>query len=145
MAEARAEARDSFGIDTVFVEKFLPSPKHVEVQILADRLGSVTHLPERDCTIQQKHQKIVEIAPAVSVPNVTRHNMRAAAVRLATHVKYEKAATLEFTQPVRVASFNFFETRQSLLAQSFALSGAQGFRRESPLAQACPSHRFFLA
>lgn len=107
LAEARAEAKDSFGIDTVFVEKFLPSPKHIEVQILADRHGSVTHLLERDCTIQHKHQKIVEIAPAVSVPKITRHNMHAAAVRLATHVKYENAATVEFL--VQDDDFYFIE------------------------------------
>lgn len=86
--EARSEAKDSFGIDTVFLEKFLPSPKHIEVQILADKHGNVVHLLERDCTIQRKHQKIIEIAPAVSVPYSTRQRMHEAAVQLAKHVKY---------------------------------------------------------
>lgn len=90
LREARLEAKDSFGIDTVFVEKFLPNPKHIEVQILADKHGNVVHLLERDCTIQRKHQKIIEIAPAVSVPYATRKKMHDAAVKLAKHVKYGK-------------------------------------------------------
>ena len=83
-------------MDTVFVEKFLPSPKHIEVQILADKHGNVIHLLERDCTIQRKHQKIIELAPATSVPKHTRLGMQDAAVRLCQFVKYENAATVEF-------------------------------------------------
>ncbi|KAI1110459.1 pyruvate carboxylase [Nemania sp. NC0429] len=107
LREARLEAKDSFGIDSVFVEKFLPNPKHIEVQILADGHGNVVHLLERDCTIQRKHQKIVEIAPAVSVPFATRKKMHDAAVKLAKHVKYENAATVEFL--VQDDDFYFIE------------------------------------
>ncbi|KAI3318462.1 pyruvate carboxylase [Xylariaceae sp. AK1471] len=96
LQEARSEARDSFGVDSVFVEKFLPSPKHIEVQILADKQGNVIHLLERDCTIQRRHQKIIELAPAISVSTTLRQQMQAAAVLLAKHVKYENAATVEF-------------------------------------------------
>lgn len=88
LLEARFEAKDSFGVDTVFVEKFLPSPKHIEVQILADKHGNVTHLLERDCTIQRRHQKIIEIAPAVSVSKRMRKKMHDAAVKLAKHIRY---------------------------------------------------------
>lgn len=88
LREARQEAKDSFGVDSVFLEKFLPSPKHIEVQILADKHGNVVHLLERDCTVQRKHQKIVELAPAVSIPEQVRYRMHDAAVRLAKHVRY---------------------------------------------------------
>ncbi|KAJ8124166.1 hypothetical protein ONZ43_g43 [Nemania bipapillata] len=107
LQEARSEAKDSFGIDSVFVEKFLPSPKHIEVQILADKQGNVIHLLERDCTVQRRHQKIIEIAPAVSVPAALRQKIQSAAVRLAKHVKYENAATVEFL--VQDDDFYFIE------------------------------------
>ncbi|KAI1654776.1 pyruvate carboxylase [Daldinia decipiens] len=107
LSEARSEAKDSFGVDAVFVEKFLPSPKHIEVQILADKHGNVAHLLERDCTIQRKHQKIVEFAPAVSVSKETRQKMHDAAVRLSKYVKYENAATVEFL--VQGDEFYFIE------------------------------------
>ncbi|KAI1822015.1 pyruvate carboxylase [Xylaria intraflava] len=107
LQEARSEARDSFGVDSVFVEKFLPSPKHIEVQILADKHGNVIHLLERDCTIQRRHQKIIEMAPAISVSASLRQSMQLAAIRLAKHVKYENAATVEFL--VQGDQFYFIE------------------------------------
>ncbi|KAI8952011.1 pyruvate carboxylase [Xylaria longipes] len=105
--EARSEARDSFGVDSVFAEKFLPSPKHIEVQVLGDKQGNVINLLERDCTIQRKHQKIIEVAPALSIPMAVRQQMQAAAVKLCRHVGYENAATVEFL--VQDNDFYFIE------------------------------------
>ncbi|KAK6866426.1 pyruvate carboxylase-like protein [Apiospora arundinis] len=107
LREARAEAKDSFGVDTVFVEKFLPSPKHIEVQILADEHGNVAHLLDRDCTIQRKHQKIIEMAPAISISQTLRQKMQDAAVRLARYISYRNAATVEFL--VQDDEFYFIE------------------------------------
>ncbi|KAI0154601.1 pyruvate carboxylase [Xylariaceae sp. FL1272] len=107
LEEAKMEARESFGVDGVFAEKFLPSPKHIEVQILGDKQGNVIHLLERDCTIQRKHQKIIELAPAISVSASLRQKMQDAAVKLGRHVEYENAATVEFL--VQGDEFYFIE------------------------------------
>ncbi|KAF1920099.1 pyruvate carboxylase-like protein [Ampelomyces quisqualis] len=93
---ATSEAKAAFGNGTVFVERFLDKPKHIEVQLLGDNLGNVVHLYERDCSVQRRHQKVVEIAPAKDLPVETRDNILADAVRLAQSVKYRNAGTAEF-------------------------------------------------
>jgi pyruvate carboxylase len=93
---AVSEAKSAFGNGTVFVERFLDQPKHIEVQLLGDNLGNVVHLYERDCSVQRRHQKVVEIAPAKDLPVETRDNILADAVRLAQSVKYRNAGTAEF-------------------------------------------------
>ncbi|OAL06600.1 pyruvate carboxylase [Phaeosphaeriaceae sp. SRC1lsM3a] len=93
---ATSEAKSAFGNGTVFVERFLDKPKHIEVQLLGDNLGNVVHLYERDCSVQRRHQKVVEIAPAKDLPVETRDNILADAVRLAQSVKYRNAGTAEF-------------------------------------------------
>jgi len=93
---ATSEAKSAFGNGTVFVERFLDQPKHIEVQLLGDNLGNVVHLYERDCSVQRRHQKVVEIAPAKDLPVETRDNILADAVRLAQSVKYRNAGTAEF-------------------------------------------------
>lgn len=93
---AQSEAAASFGNPAVYIEKFVVQPKHIEVQILADGNGNVVHLFERDCSIQRRHQKIVEIAPAPTLSENTRQTMCDAAVRLMQHVGYSGAATVEF-------------------------------------------------
>ena len=94
--EAKAESQKAFGSDKIFIEKYLTSPKHVEVQVLGDRYGDIVHLYDRDCSVQRRHQKIVEYAPAFTVPETTRKKMLTDAVKLAQHVKYSNAGTLEF-------------------------------------------------
>src|SRR5699024_9223586 len=84
------------GDDKIFIEKYLRSPKHIEVQILADNYGNVVHLYDRDCSVQRRHQKVVEYAPAFTVPEETRKIILDSAVRLARRVGYRNAGTLEF-------------------------------------------------
>jgi pyruvate carboxylase len=95
MKIAASEAGKAFGNPAVFVEKLVERPKHIEVQILADSHGNVLHLFERDCSVQRRHQKVVELAPALTLPTKTRDEMCAAAVRIAQHVNYVNAGTVE--------------------------------------------------
>lgn len=93
---ATSEAKSAFGNGTVFVERFLDKPKHIEVQLLGDNLGNVVHLYERDCSVQRRHQKVVELAPAKDLPVETRDAILNDAVRLAKSVNYRNAGTAEF-------------------------------------------------
>ncbi|KAF2084206.1 pyruvate carboxylase [Saccharata proteae CBS 121410] len=93
---ATSEAKNAFGNGTVFVERFLDKPKHIEVQLLGDNHGNVVHLYERDCSVQRRHQKVVELAPAKDLPQETRDQILADAVKLAKSVNYRNAGTAEF-------------------------------------------------
>ncbi|OCL03663.1 pyruvate carboxylase [Glonium stellatum] len=93
---ATSEAKSAFGNGTVFVERFLDRPKHIEVQLLGDNLGNVVHLYERDCSVQRRHQKVVELAPAKDLPQEVREAILNDAVRLAKSVNYRNAGTAEF-------------------------------------------------
>ena len=93
---ATSEAKSAFGNGTVFVERFLDKPKHIEVQLLGDNHGNVVHLYERDCSVQRRHQKVVELAPAKDLPRETRDAILADAVKLARSVSYRNAGTAEF-------------------------------------------------
>ncbi|KAJ3218945.1 pyruvate carboxylase [Clydaea vesicula] len=93
---AVAEATSAFGDGTVFLERFLVKPRHIEVQLLGDSQGNVVHLFERDCSIQRRHQKVVEMAPAASLNNTTLQNILNDAIKIAKHVKYRNAGTAEF-------------------------------------------------
>ena len=95
-AEARDESKKAFGDDQIFVEKYLRSPKHIEVQILGDEYGNVVHLYDRDCSVQRRHQKVIEYAPAFSVPDEVRQEIFDASIRLAKKVGYKNVGTLEF-------------------------------------------------
>ena len=92
----RSEAEKAFGCGDIFIEKYLVEPKHIEVQVLADEYGNCYHLGERDCSLQRRYQKVVEFAPAWSVPEELREKIRADAVKIAKYVKYVNAGTLEF-------------------------------------------------
>ena len=94
--EAKNESKKAFGDDQIFVEKYLRSPKHIEVQVLGDKYGNVVHLFDRDCSVQRRHQKVVEYAPAFSVPEETRQVIFDSAIRLCKRVNYLNAGTLEF-------------------------------------------------
>lgn len=93
---AKSEAKSAFGNDEVYVEKFVESPKHIEVQILGDTHGNVVHLYERDCSVQRRHQKVVEIAPSVSLGDALREKICDAAVQLSKRIEYVNAGTVEF-------------------------------------------------
>ncbi len=96
LARARREAKAAFGSDEVLVESYVRHPRHVEVQILADSFGNVVHLGERDCSIQRRHQKIVEESPAPLLTDDERSEIHRAAVRLCREVGYQSAGTVEF-------------------------------------------------
>jgi propionyl-CoA carboxylase alpha chain len=101
---ARREAASAFGDPTVFLERYLASPRHVEMQVMADRYGAAVHLLDRDCSLQRRHQKVVEEAPAPDVPDGLRGRMQEAAVSLTRSIGYEGAGTIEFL----VAGDEFF-------------------------------------
>jgi pyruvate carboxylase len=107
--EARNEAGRAFGNSAVFLEKYIPRAKHIEVQILGDRHGNVLHLHERDCSVQRRHQKVVEIAPSVDLDPVVRRELCDAAVRLAVGIGYNNAGTIEFLYDVDKKEWFFIE------------------------------------
>ena len=107
--QARREAGAAFGVPDVFLEKFIRKAKHIEVQLLGDGHGGLVHLHERDCSLQRRHQKIVEIAPAYNLEETLRQAICDAAVRLGRHVRYENAGTVEFLVDDETGKFYFIE------------------------------------
>ncbi|MEQ8153824.1 MAG: pyruvate carboxylase [Clostridiaceae bacterium] len=95
-SSAKNEAKKAFGNDLMFMEKYLEKPKHIEVQVLGDKFGNVVHLHERDCSIQRRHQKVVEFTPAFSLSEEKRAEICNDALKIAKHVNYRGAGTLEF-------------------------------------------------
>ena len=93
---ACSESKKAFGEDIIFIEKYLSNPKHIEVQILGDKSGNIVHLYERDCSVQRRHQKIIEYAPAFSLEDKLRQKICNDAIKIAKHVGYINAGTLEF-------------------------------------------------
>ncbi len=104
---ARSEAKSSFGNENVYIEKFLINPKHIEVQIIGDQYGNVVHLYERDCSIQRRHQKVVEVAPSFDLTTELRDKITGAALKLMKNVGYVNAGTVEFL--VADGKFYFIE------------------------------------
>lgn len=94
--EAKGEAKTAFGDDTIFLEKYIDAPKHIEVQILADNYGNIVHLFERDCSLQRRFQKVVEIAPSATLGQNTKDALYEYSLRIAKHVNYSNAGTVEF-------------------------------------------------
>jgi propionyl-CoA carboxylase alpha chain len=95
-ASCQNEARNSFGDDRIFIEKFVQEPRHIEIQVLGDSHGNVIYLNERECSIQRRHQKVIEEAPSPFISDATRKAMGEQAVQLAKAVKYQSAGTVEF-------------------------------------------------
>ena len=93
---ARQEAKAAFGNDGIYIEKFVEEPRHIEIQIIGDQQGKVIHLSERDCSIQRRHQKLVEEAPSPFMTDELRNAMGEAAVKASEYIKYEGAGTVEF-------------------------------------------------
>ena len=109
----RNEARNSFGDDRVFIEKFVEEPRHIEIQVLGDSHGNVIYLNERECSIQRRHQKVIEEAPSPFISEATRKAMGEQAVQLAKAVKYQSAGTVEFVVG-KDQSFYFLEMNTRL-------------------------------
>jgi propionyl-CoA carboxylase alpha chain len=109
----RNEAKNSFGDDRVFIEKFVEQPRHIEIQVLGDSQGNIVYLHERECSIQRRHQKVIEEAPSPFISDETRQKMGAQAVALAKAVKYQSAGTVEFVVGAD-QSFYFLEMNTRL-------------------------------
>src|SRR5438874_8339393 len=144
--EARNEAARSFGNAAVFLEKYIPRAKHIEVQVLGDKHHQVLHLHERDCSVQRRHQKVVEIAPSLGLDDAVRKDLCAAALRMAREIAYDNAGTIEFLYDLDRKEWFFIEMNpriqvehtvtevitgidlvrsQILIAQGYSLFGPQ--------------------
>jgi pyruvate carboxylase len=160
--EARQEAAAAFGNDAVFLERYIKRAKHIEVQILGDKHGSIMHLYERDCSVQRRHQKVVEAAPAVDLDPRIRGELAAAAVKLSKSVGYYSAGTVEFLVDADTGQWYFIEVNprvqvehtvtemvtgidivqaQILVAQGHALHGPE---IRLPEQEAVPLHGYAL-
>jgi acetyl-CoA carboxylase biotin carboxylase subunit len=106
---ASAEARAAFGDETLYLERYIPNARHIEVQVLGDRFGQVVHLGERDCSLQRRHQKLVEESLAPGITDTLRSEIRQAAVTLARNIDYENAGTVEFIVDQDAGRFYFLE------------------------------------
>jgi len=109
MEEARREAGGAFGNEAVFLERYIGRARHIEVQVIGDTHGHIVHLWERDCSVQRRHQKVVEIAPAPNLDPEIRKNLCAAAVRLVSQASYVNAGTVEFLVDADTGEFYFIE------------------------------------
>jgi acetyl-CoA carboxylase biotin carboxylase subunit len=108
-AAAAAEARAAFGDDTLYLERYIPNARHIEVQLLGDRFGDMIHLGERECSLQRRHQKVVEEAPAPMVSEKLRQDIRHSAVKFGRAIGYENAGTVEFIVDQDAETFFFLE------------------------------------
>lgn len=111
---AKSEARNYFGDDTVYIERFISNPKHIEIQVFGDMHGNVVHLYERECSIQRRHQKIIEESPSPSVPSEIREKMGQIAVKAAKAIEYYSAGTFEFIFDGITKDFYFMEMNTRL-------------------------------
>jgi len=121
----RTEALNSFGDDRVFIEKFVEGPRHIEIQVLGDSQGNVVYLGERDCSIQRRHQKVIEEAPSPFIDPATRKAMGEQAVALAKAVNYQSAGTVEFVVG-KDKSFYFLEMNTRLQVEHPVTEGITG-------------------
>lgn len=110
----RSEGQNYFANPTVYIEKFINDPKHIEIQVFGDTHGNVVHLFERECSVQRRHQKIIEESPSPSVPDEVRHKLGAAAVRAAKSINYIGAGTIEFIFDNQTKDFYFMEMNTRL-------------------------------
>jgi len=111
---AQREAKTGFGDDRIFIERYVPVSRHIEIQILGDSHGNVVHLGERECSIQRRHQKIIEESPSPRVDPEMRDAMGQAALKLAKKLKYESAGTVEFLVDDKTGEFWFLEVNTRL-------------------------------
>jgi len=126
LPQAKREAKAAFGRDEVYLEKLVERARHVEVQILADRHGSIVHLFERDCTVQRRHQKVVERAPAPYLDADRRQELAGYAVAIAHATKYVGAGTVEFLQDADTGAFYFIEVNPRIQVEHTVTEAVTG-------------------
>lgn len=114
LRSAKSEAKNFFADDTVYIEKYIQSPKHIEIQVFGDKHGNVVHLYDRECSVQRRHQKVIEESPSPSVPPAIREKMGAIAVKAAKAIGYYSAGTFEFILDNTTKEFYFMEMNTRL-------------------------------
>jgi pyruvate carboxylase len=143
LAEAQQEAGAAFGNAAVFLERYIRRAKHVEVQILGDTHGNIVHLYERDCSVQRRHQKVVEIAPAIGLPEKVRAELCAAAVKLARSAQYYSAGTVEFLVDAETNEWFFIEVNPRVQVEhtvTEVVTGIDIVRTQIQIAQGLSLH-----
>jgi pyruvate carboxylase len=148
LEEAQSEARSAFGDASVFLEKYLPRARHLEVQVLGDHHGNLLHLYERDCSVQRRHQKVVEVAPAPNLSRSIRAELCDAAVRLAGKAKYRNAGTVEFLYDVDSHKWYFIEVNPRIQVEhtvTEVVTGIDIVRAQILIAQGHKLHEAHLA
>ena len=143
LEEAQGEARSAFGDASVFLEKYVARARHIEVQILADHRGNLLHLYERDCSVQRRHQKVVEVAPAANLPACVRNELCDAALTLARKANYRNAGTVEFLYDVDVRKWYFIEVNPRIQVEHTVtemVTGIDLVQAQIRIAQGCALH-----
>jgi pyruvate carboxylase len=143
LEEAQGEARSAFGDASVFLEKYLPRARHIEVQILADHHGNLLHLWERDCSVQRRHQKVVEVAPAANLPASVRAELCEAALRIGRKANYRNAGTVEFLYDVDASKWYFIEVNPRIQVEHTVtemVTGIDLVQAQIRIAQGCKLH-----
>lgn len=125
--QARSESLSAFGSPDIFVEKFIGRARHIEVQLLGDQHGNLVHLFERDCSVQRRHQKVVEIAPAPNLPADVRQSLCEAAVKIGSQVGYSNAGTVEFLLDADTNKFYFIEVNPRIQVEHTVTEEVTGF------------------
>ena len=143
LEEAQGEARSAFGDASVFLEKFLPRARHIEVQILADHHGNLLHLWERDCSVQRRHQKVVEVAPAANLRASVRTELSEASLRIGRKANYRNAGTVEFLYDVDAGKWYFIEVNPRIQVEHTVtemVTGIDLVQAQIRIAQGCKLH-----
>jgi pyruvate carboxylase len=138
--EAQGEAGRAFGNSAVFLEKYIRRAKHIEVQILGDKHGQVMHLHERDCSVQRRHQKVVEVAPSVGLDEAVRQELCDAAVRVGREIGYDSAGTVEFLYDLDSKEWYFIEMNPRIQVEhtvTEVITGVDIVRAQILVAQGC--------
>ena len=141
--EAQGEAGRAFGNPAVFLERYISRAKHIEVQILGDKHGRVVHLHERDCSVQRRHQKVIEIAPSVEIDRRVRTELCEAAVRLCHEIKYDNAGTVEFLYDLDTKEWFFIEMNPRIQVEhtvTEVITGLDLVRSQILIADGNPMH-----
>ena len=139
----RNEARNSFGDDRVFIEKYVEEPRHIEIQVLGDANGNIVYLWERECSIQRRHQKVIEEAPSPFISEATRRAMGEQAVQLARAVKYQSAGTVEFVVG-KDQSFYFLEMNTRLQVEHPVTEGITGLDLVEQMIRVAAGERLYF-